>query len=388
MSDELESLRRSRPDRLLPDDPPDPEILSREKARLMSSIDGSPSAAEHRPTPSIYPRLAYRDELAALGFLTRAFGLIERRESRMELDEGTLAWLEIGDGVVMIGRAGPEHHGLHSPLEHGAPTAMVNVYVEDIDAHFRRAAAEGATIVTPLEDMFWGDRRYEALDPEGHRWHFAQRMSERTPAEAPPSAAGRVPHSAETFNESYSAGAPPWDIGRPQSAFVELARSGGLIGRVLDVGCGTGEHALLAASLGHEVLGLDIVARAIELAREKAAARRLEATFITFDALALGVLGAEFDTVLDCGLFHGFDDEERRRFVEGLASVLRPGGRYHMLCFSDRQPGDWGPRRVTEGEIREAFQDGWTVEAVEPTVLDITIDPAGAQAWRVAVTRN
>ena len=177
MTDDLEPLRRSRPDRLLPDDPPDPEILVREKARLMSAITGPQGAVEHRRSPSIYPRLAYRDEVAALEFLTRAFGLVERRESRMEHPAGMLAWLEIGDGMVMIGRAGEERHGLHSPLETGVPTAMVNAYVHDIDAHYRRAAAEGARIVTPLEDMFWGDRRYEALDLEGHRWHFAERMS-------------------------------------------------------------------------------------------------------------------------------------------------------------------------------------------------------------------
>jgi PhnB protein len=182
MSDDLEHLRRSRPDRLLPDDPPDPGILAREKSRLMTAITGpgdaaGRGAAAHWRTPSIYPRLAYRDEVAALDFLTRVFGLVERRESRMELPGGMLAWLELGDGVVMIGRAGEERHGLHSPLEAGVSTAMVNAYVPDIDAHYRRAGAEGARIVTPLEDMFWGDRRYEALDLEGHRWHFAGRMS-------------------------------------------------------------------------------------------------------------------------------------------------------------------------------------------------------------------
>jgi PhnB protein len=92
-----------------------------------------------------------------------------------------LAWLEIGDGVVMIGRAGEERHGLFSPLDVGAPTAAVNVYVHDIDTHYHRAESEGAQIVTPLEDMFWGDRRYEALDLEGHRWHFAERLPEIGP---------------------------------------------------------------------------------------------------------------------------------------------------------------------------------------------------------------
>jgi len=217
MTDDLEYLRRSRPDRLLPDDPPDPEVLAREKARLMAAITepgdtargragergaageagaggageadtagaGGAGAAVYRRTPSIYPRLAYRDEVAALEFLTRAFGLMERRESRMEHPDGMLAWLELGDGVVMIGRAGEERHGLHSPLDAGASTAMVNAYVHDIDAHYRRAEAEGARIVTPLEDMFWGDRRYEALDLEGHRWHFAERKPAGRSASAP-----------------------------------------------------------------------------------------------------------------------------------------------------------------------------------------------------------
>jgi PhnB protein len=181
MPDDLERLRRSRPDRVLPDDPPDPEVLIREKARLMSSITEPAGLPGPRRTPSIYPRLAYRDEAAALEFLTLAFGLTERREARMEHPDGMLAWLEIGDGVVMIGRSGEERHGLRSPVDAGAPTGMVNVYVTDVDAHYRRARAAGAAIVMPLEDMFWGDRRYEALDLEGHRWHFAQRLSDIRP---------------------------------------------------------------------------------------------------------------------------------------------------------------------------------------------------------------
>jgi PhnB protein len=188
MSDELDRLRRLRPDRVLADDPPDPEVLAREKARLMSAIIGAARVAAELPSPSIYPRLAYRDEAAALEFLVRAFGLIERREARMEMPDGMLAWLQIGDGVVMIGRSGAQRHGLASPIETGVATAMVNVYVSDVDAHYRRAKAEGARIVMELEDMFWGDRRYEALDLEGHRWHFAQRLSAtaRQPREPSP----------------------------------------------------------------------------------------------------------------------------------------------------------------------------------------------------------
>jgi uncharacterized glyoxalase superfamily protein PhnB len=176
MSDELDPLRRLRADDLLPDDPPDPEILAAERSRLVSEITGADAeAATRQPTPSIYPRLGYRDELAALEFLVRAFGFVERREARMEHPDGVLAWLEIGTGVVMIGRSGEQRHNLTSPADAGVTTAMVNVYVDDVDAHFRRAQAEGAHILNQPEDMLWGDRRYEALDLEGHRWHFAQR---------------------------------------------------------------------------------------------------------------------------------------------------------------------------------------------------------------------
>lgn len=198
-----------------------------------------------------------------------------------------------------------------------------------------------------------------------------------------------VRQSAEDFNDSYARSTPaPWDIGRPQPAFVRLAQAGEVTGRVLDVGCGTGEHALLAASLGHEVLGVDIAPRAVALARAKAAARGLEADFVVHDALRLSELDARFDTVLDCGLFHGLDDHERPAFVDGLALVLAPGGHYHMLCFNDRQPGTWGPRRITQAEIRATFSDGWTVESIESTVLDITIDPAGALAWQASIARR
>ena len=179
MTDDLERLRRLRPDRLQSHDPMDPEVLRDEKERLMSAIAQPASAAEpERRMPSIYPRLAYRDVLAAIEFLTRAFGFRERREARLEHPGGTLAWLEVGDGVVMLGQSGPDHHDLYSPFDVGRATAMVNVYVEDVDAHFARAVAQGARIVMGLEDMFWGDRRYEALDPDGHRWHFGERLAD------------------------------------------------------------------------------------------------------------------------------------------------------------------------------------------------------------------
>jgi SAM-dependent methyltransferase len=191
---------------------------------------------------------------------------------------------------------------------------------------------------------------------------------------------------AGDFDASYE-GTPPWDIGHPQPAFTELASSGSVAGRTLDVGCGTGEHALLAAELGLEATGVDLSPRAIRLAQLKASRRNLDARFFVADALELEKAGTQYDTVLDCGLFHVFDDRDRACLVRNLHAVLVPGGRYFMLCFSDLQPGDWGPRRVSRAEIESSFGDGWSVDAIEAARLEITIDPQGARAWRVAVTR-
>jgi SAM-dependent methyltransferase len=176
---------------------------------------------------------------------------------------------------------------------------------------------------------------------------------------------------------------PPWDIGRPQPALVRLAGEGLLSGRVLDSGCGTGENALLAAAHGADVVGVDFTPRAIEQAREKAAARGLAARFAVGDVLDLDKLGMTFDTIVDSGVFHVFDDADRPRYVASLARVLEAGGRCYLMCFSDSQPGDWGPRRVRRDELTEAFADGWAVTSIEPDEFAINpgMNTPTAKAW-------
>src|SRR5271167_4093483 len=139
------------------------------------------------------------------------------------------------------------------------------------------------------------------------------------------------------WDEAYAASRPaPWDIGRPQPAFVRLAEQGLLSGRVLESGCGTGEQALLAAAHGADATGVDVSERAIQRAVQKAAERGLQARFEVADALHLGDLCLTFDTIIDCGVFHVFDDPNRARYVASLASVLQPGGHCYLICFSDR----------------------------------------------------
>jgi SAM-dependent methyltransferase len=199
-----------------------------------------------------------------------------------------------------------------------------------------------------------------------------------------------TPH--ESWDTSYAASAPPpWDIGRPQPAFVRLAGAGLLSGRVLDAGCGTGEHTLLAASGGADALGADISALAVGRAREKAAARGIKARFEVADVLSLGQLGLTFDTVIDSGVFHVFDDDDRARYVCSLTSVLEPGGMCYLMCFSEHMPGDAGPRRVRQDELRSAFREGWDVTEIVPEAFDINPGPwfatTTAQAWLATIRR-
>lgn len=190
------------------------------------------------------------------------------------------------------------------------------------------------------------------------------------------------------FDSVYS-GTPGWDIGRPQPAMLSLAQSGAWRGRLLDIGCGTGEHALLAASLGLDATGVDLSPEAIGQAARKASDRRLPSHFVVGDALDLGEW-APFDTVVDSGLFHVFEDDQRVQYVKSLHSVLRPGGSCWLLCFSDRQNGGWPPRRVSREEIPASFAGEWHVDWVYPATFELNgrrDNPDLAFAWLAKIDR-
>jgi cyclopropane fatty-acyl-phospholipid synthase-like methyltransferase len=189
-----------------------------------------------------------------------------------------------------------------------------------------------------------------------------------------------------SWNTAYE-GSPPWDIGAPQPEFAKLADAGKLRGQLLDAGCGTGEHTLLAARHGADAMGVDIAELAIERARVKAKERGISASFQVADVLRLDQLQRQFDVVIDSGAFHVFDDQQRSAYVDSLGSTLRRGGVYYMMCFSDRQPGDWGPRRVSEAELRAAFANGWSITSIEPAEFVVTIEPDGVQAWLATIER-
>lgn len=200
--------------------------------------------------------------------------------------------------------------------------------------------------------------------------------------------------TSQRFRSMYE-GCAPWDIPAPQPALVGVEAAGEIEGPVLDAGCGTGENAMFLASKGHEVLGVDFTPLAIERAIAKASERGSSARFQVGDALELASLGQSFGTVIDCGLFHTFTDEQRPRYVAGLEAVVRPGGRVHILCFSDQEPPGQGPRRVSKQELRDAFAVGWEVVRIDEARFQTndtpetrTFTPGGPRGWLATMRRQ
>jgi cyclopropane fatty-acyl-phospholipid synthase-like methyltransferase len=190
------------------------------------------------------------------------------------------------------------------------------------------------------------------------------------------------------FFDSAYRGTPPWDIGRPQKEFTELVRHSEITGSVLDIGCGSGDNALFFAQEGFEVWGIDSSPLAIQKARKKGAQRGLIAHFLVLNALELTKLNRTFDTATDSGLFHTLSNKDRPLFVKNLAAILSPHGTYFMLCFSDREPAGYGPRRITEREIRETFSDGWSIRYIRPATFESRTRAQGPHAWFSSITKK
>jgi cyclopropane fatty-acyl-phospholipid synthase-like methyltransferase len=193
------------------------------------------------------------------------------------------------------------------------------------------------------------------------------------------------------FQQAYQ-GKAPWDIGKPQRAFFEAADQ--ITGSILDTGCGTGENALFFAARGHKVTGIDFLEKPIADAKRKAEERNLPATFLVIDALHMEDIPEVFDSVIDCGLFHVFSDDDRVRYVEGLTTVVKPGSRLFLLSFSDKEPPGDGPRRISQQEIHVAFCEGWKIESIQqarfevrPDLEDMQFSVGGPFAWFCVIRR-
>lgn len=196
-----------------------------------------------------------------------------------------------------------------------------------------------------------------------------------------------------SWDDMYERGNAPWDIGRPQQALLRVADAGDLQEPVLDSGCGSGEHALMAANMGLDATGVDISQTAIEHARAKARARGLLVDFLVGDVLALREverLQPPFKTVIDMGCFHTFANADRPVYAASVAAVTEPGGVLHLLCFNEHTPGTEGPRRVTQAELRQAFSRDWIVDRIEAEIIAVNSHWTGPQpnAWLARIIRR
>ncbi len=169
------------------------------------------------------------------------------------------------------------------------------------------------------------------------------------------------PSALAGFTKIYAETNPPWDIGKPQPPFVAVADQ--VVSPVLDAGCGTGGTSLFFASRGEQVTGIDFVEEAIRRARAKAHDRGLDVEFLVKDAMTLRDWDKRFSSVIDSGLFHIYAGDERQRYIQGLAHVLRPGGRLFLFSFNDDP--SWPGGGVSRQELYGAFLDGWQIESLD-----------------------
>ncbi|NYH76887.1 SAM-dependent methyltransferase [Actinopolyspora biskrensis] len=163
----------------------------------------------------------------------------------------------------------------------------------------------------------------------------------------------------DSFESAYAEGTPPWVIGEPQPALVELERAGHVSGSVLDAGCGTGENTILLTELGYEVLGIDGSGTAVATARRNASERGTPARFEVADALDLGT-PPRFDTVVDSALLHVFGERDRLVYTRSLHAVCHPGAVLHVLALADTR--DAGGPRLSAEAVRGSFGPGWELE--------------------------
>lgn len=187
------------------------------------------------------------------------------------------------------------------------------------------------------------------------------------------------------WNDDYAQEFIPWDTQEPDPNLVEFVQRRGLApGRALDVGCGTGTHALWLASLGFDVLGVDVSERAVELAKAKAKAKPIagRCAFTTLDFLAAAPEGAPFDFVFDRGCFHVFDaHDERARFAARVADCLAPHGQWLSLIGSTEGPArEQGPPRRSARDIANAIEPALEIVELRAIAFDLDL-PTPPRAW-------
>lgn len=181
-------------------------------------------------------------------------------------------------------------------------------------------------------------------------------------------------------------GNPPWEIGKPQPAIVELTKDPDFKSPILDIGCGQGVNTHYLATQGYEIGGIDFLPEVIATAQQNSSSDK--ATFWVADALELKELINNYNTVLDSATFHGFSDEQRERYCAQLCQYMKPDSYLYILGFSEQVLNKGGPRRLSRGVFETYFQKGWSIESVESTRYFTTIFNGSVKAILAKIRRN
>jgi SAM-dependent methyltransferase len=192
----------------------------------------------------------------------------------------------------------------------------------------------------------------------------------------------RVPRADVEMDEIYRSmplAEIPWNIAAPPATLVELVKSGKVQPcKAIDLGCGAGNYAIYLASLGFDVTGIDISRAAITIARKQAEKKGVKCNFLVGDVLSeFQEIPQTFDFAYDWELLHHIFPERRKKYVENVRRLLRPGGKYFSVCFSEKDPGFSGSgkyRRTplgtvlyfsSEDELRELFEPYFIIEELK-----------------------
>ena len=349
------------------------------------------------------PRFAERDE----GYWSIPKGEVEPGESlvdvaQREFEEETGHQLGPGDLIPLgdtVQKGGKIVHAWAAEGDLDPGTATSNTFVTEWPV------GSGRIVEAPVVDrVAWFEPAEARRRLKSPQVVFVDRLVDRFGE----SLATDVPLEARAFDNAYQ-GTPTWDLGRPQPAVLRLVDSGLVVGDVLDVGCGTGQHTRLLAAQGHRVLGVDFSARAIALARDSAARQLVQwpggtgaqeadrvsgsmvdrpvPEFIVADVRSLAGIGRSFDTVLDVGCFHTLQPHDRGVYAASIHHVLRPGGRLLLLCWSDRNAFGYGPERISRRDIQSTFGAGWVIETLTAETLDTRMESTLVHAWLAVVRR-
>ncbi len=181
-----------------------------------------------------------------------------------------------------------------------------------------------------------------------------------------------MPFPDRSFFDDVYRGRAPWDIERAQPDLLALVEELPPHGRILDLGCGTGDLVIDLARAGHATLGIDFVSAAIDVAKSRATSlapsQRALLELEVGDALRPSRFAGRVESVVDCGFYHLFDEPQRRELARELSQTLPGGGRYYMLGFAVAIPSPDAPRQVTSSELEELFSSeaGWALRALRP----------------------